>query len=311
MPLSLLSVFGSQPRSSRLQVSSNSLGPRIEVSWSQSQSEAISRPEVVSVFSQPLTEATTVSSPGEDVTDVTDYPHNLHKNEQLFPEQSAATRVSSSSKSTTIPLVTTTPGGVTEDVTETMTTDSDVTTRQRDTALKTLRQNESKSQEVTTVRPGGVGSITGDNQMMTTPIPQDLQLSESITSVYLHNSSSVPAVSNNIETSEPKKDPNSISLVPFSKLTHHIRDSSPSTSAPVTSESVFTVTPVSTEASSTMMTYDDLRTSTVTLDTTEMTTMMDIYSGQYHEVNPGQYHEINPGQYHESNPGNGFLSNSL
>ena len=116
----------------------------------------------------------------------------------------------------------------------------------------------------------------------------------------------VSAVSNNIETSEPKKDPNSISLVPFSKLTHHIRDSSTSTtSAPVTSESVFTVTPVSTEASSTtMMTYDDLRTSTVTPETTEMTTMMDIYSGQYHEVNPGQYHEINPGQYHETNPGN-------
>ena len=231
--------------------------------------------------------------------------HNLYKNEQLFTEQSAATRASSSTKSTTISFVTTTPGGMTEDVTETTKADSDVT-RQRDTALKTLRQNESKSQEVTTVMPGGVGSITGDNQMMTTPIPQDLQLSESITSVYLHNSSSVPAVSNNIETSEPKKDPNSISLVPFSKLTHHIRDSSSSTSAPVTSESVFTVTPVSTEASSTMMTYDDLRTSTVTLDTTEMTTMMDIYSGQYHEVNPGQYHEINPGQYHEANPGNGF-----
>merc|ERR1712032_6675 len=181
VPLSLLSVFGSQPRSSRLQVSSNSLGPRIEVSWSQSQSEAISRPEVVSVFSQPLTEATTVSSPSliitnipssstqrsealldasttpaEDVTDVTDYPQNLHKNKQLFPEQSAATTASSSTKSTTISLVTTTPGGMTEDVTETITTDSDVTTRQRDTALKTLRQTESKSQEVTVLMPGGV-----------------------------------------------------------------------------------------------------------------------------------------------------------
>merc|ERR550534_2319091 len=52
VPLSLLSVFGSQPRSSRLQVAASaSPGPRIEVSWSQSQSEAISRPEVVSVFS--------------------------------------------------------------------------------------------------------------------------------------------------------------------------------------------------------------------------------------------------------------------
>jgi len=36
----------------------------------------------------------------------------------------------------------------------------------------------------------------------------------------------------------------------------------------------------------------------------ETTTLpVNIYDGQYHEVNPGQYHEDNPGQYHEDNPG--------
>merc|ERR1711879_941779 len=119
---------------------------------------------------------------------------------------------------------------------------------------------------------------------------------------------SIPAVTNNIKTplTKPKKDqvPNSISLLPFSKLTNQILDSSPSTVAPPRQEPVFTVTPVSTAraSSSTMMTYSDLETSTVT-ETTEMTTMADLYSGQYYEVNPGQYHEINPGQYHEHNPG--------
>jgi len=30
---------------------------------------------------------------------------------------------------------------------------------------------------------------------------------------------------------------------------------------------------------------------------------INIFDGQYHEVNPGQYNETNPGQYHEDNPG--------
>merc|ERR1712130_307307 len=30
---------------------------------------------------------------------------------------------------------------------------------------------------------------------------------------------------------------------------------------------------------------------------------INIFDGQYHEVNPGQYNETNPGQYHEENPG--------
>lgn len=36
-------------------------------------------------------------------------------------------------------------------------------------------------------------------------------------------------------------------------------------------------------------------------DTT--TLPVNIFDGQYHEVNPGQYHEDNPGQYHEEQPG--------
>merc|ERR1711860_73123 len=87
---------------------------------------------------------------------------------------------------------------------------------------------------------------------MTTSIPQDLQLSESITSVYLHNSSQrqAPAVSNNIETApqtKPVKDPNSISLVPFSKLSSHIVRGSPttttSTRVPPATTSSTTTTP--------------------------------------------------------------------
>ena len=37
----------------------------------------------------------------------------------------------------------------------------------------------------------------------------------------------------------------------------------------------------------------------------ELTTILpiDIFDGQYHEVNPGQYREVHPGQYHEQNPG--------
>ena len=287
--------------------------------------------------SQPRADVVTASSPDvklsiistttqtltEDVTDVTTTDYPLHKNEQVFPEQIAARRASSSTELTTISLATTTTGFVTEDVTETTTAVSDVTEeeltsrRHRDTTLKTLRQNESKSSEVTTVTGAGVRSVIGDNQMMTTPIPQDLQLSESITSVYLHNSSSVPAVSNNINTqTKPIKDSNSITLVPFSKLSSHItREPQTSTVTPTSpgQEKVFTVTPVSAETtSSTMMTYDDLVTTAVT-ETPEVTTMMALYSGQYHEVNPGQYHEVNPGQYYETNPGNrasDFLLNS-
>merc|ERR1711879_840875 len=210
----------------------------------------------------------------------------------------------------TISLPTTTPGAEAEDVRETK-TDSDATrenlmtvSQHRDTMLKTLLQNESKSQEVTTSM-AEVKSIRDDNQMMTTPIPRDLQLSESITSVYLHNSSSIPAVTNNIKTplTKPKKDqvPNSISLLPFSKLTNQILDSSPSTVAPPRQEPVFTVTPVSTAraSSSTMMTYSDLETSTVT-ETTEMTTMADLYSGQYYEGHEGRYQNLEsayPGDY--------------
>merc|ERR1719499_134111 len=119
-----------------------------------------------------------------------------------------------------------------------------------------------------------------DNQMMTTPIPEDLQLSESITSVYLHNSSKVASLVYNIKTTEtPKMGPvNSITLVPFSKLTNQILDSErndasskmsrqqepqqPTTTA-VVDDNIYTVTPVSvsqtttTTTTTTTMQYDD------------------------------------------------------
>merc|ERR550534_8605 len=101
-----------------------------------------------------------------------------------------------------------------------------------------------------TVMAAGVRSITGDNRMMTTPIPQDLQLSESITSVYLHNSSrQAAAVSNNIKTApqtKPEKDPNSISLVPFSKLSSHIVRGSPTTTTTTTTASTTSTTTTTT-----------------------------------------------------------------
>jgi len=169
-----------------------------------------------------------------------------------------------------------------------------------------------------------------DNQMMTTPIPEDLQLSESITSVYLHNSSMLPSFTNNIKTTEtPKIDTvNSITLLPFSKLTNQILDSDRKDSRTdirqqqeaannASDENVYTVTPVSVTlipTTETEMHYndDDDGVTDVTdtnddqrdiIQTTTLDPMTEMYSGHYHEENPGQYHEVNPGQYHEVNPG--------
>ena len=210
------------------------------------------------------------------------------------------------------------------------------------TTQKTLTANELKFEGITTTT--GVRSIMDDNQIMTTPIPEDLQLSESITSVYLHNSSLMPSLSdNNIQTSpktKPKKDSvNSITLMPFSKLTNQILDSDsrsdssrndePPSASTENEENIFTVTPVyvssrqrqrqTTTPVWQQMEYDTTTTTTTTEAASEndsgdenipTTTLSDsqqdlasMYSGQYHEDNPGQYHEVNPGQYHEINPG--------
>merc|ERR1719445_705031 len=208
------------------------------------------------------------------------------------------------------------------------------------TTHKTLTANELKFEGITTTT--GVRSIMDDNQIMTTPIPEDLQLSESITSVYLHNSSLMPSVSNNnIKTSQtkPKKDSvNSITLLPFSKLTNQILDSDgvgdssrndePPSASVRNEENIYTVTPVyvssrhrqrqTTTPIWQQMEYDTTTTTEASENDSEddgdenipTTTFSDsqqdlesMYSGQYHEDNPGQYHEVNPGQYDEVNPG--------
>merc|ERR1719402_927168 len=64
LPFHLLSVFGSKPRSSRLQISkSRNPSPEISVSWSESVSHdpESDKPEIVSVFSN-MQQITTVSS---------------------------------------------------------------------------------------------------------------------------------------------------------------------------------------------------------------------------------------------------------
>ena len=376
IPLSLLSVFGSKPRSSRLQIvrSETSSFPRrrTEVSWSQSRSHD-TQSEIVSVFSSQqrfttvssalkfsiISTSTETSAPLYEATTiipetVTDHPLFVHKNEQVLPEQS---ETKSRSRSTTISLPSTTTSviGAVQKVAAATTTDLNeinevLTELQQDddeddstttTTHKTLTANELKFEGITTTT--GVRSIMDDNQIMTTPIPEDLQLSESITSVYLHNSSLMPSVSNNnIKTSQtkPKKDSvNSITLLPFSKLTNQILDSDgagdssrndePPSASARNEENIYTVTPVyvssrhrqrqTTTPIWQQMEYD---TTTTTTEASEndseddgdenipTTTLSDsqqdlesMYSGQYHEDNPGQYHEVNPGQYHEINPG--------
>merc|ERR1719445_1846488 len=292
IPLSLLSVFGSKPRSSRLQIvrSETSSFPRrrTEVSWSQSRSHD-TQSEIVSVFSSQqrfttvssalkfsiISTSTETSAPLYEATTiipetVTDHPLFVHKNEQVLPEQS---ETKSRSRSTTISLPSTTTSviGAVQKVAAATTTDLNeinevLTELQQDddeddsttsTTHKTLTANELKFEGITTTT--GVRSIMDDNQIMTTPIPEDLQLSESITSVYLHNSSLMPSVSdNNIQTSpktKPKKDSvNSITLMPFSKLTNQILDSDsrsdssrndePPSASTENEENIFTVTPV-------------------------------------------------------------------
>merc|ERR1719210_2101814 len=366
IPLSLLSVFGSKPRSSRLQIvrseTSSSPRRRTEVSWSQSRSHD-TQSEIVSVFSSQqrfttvssalkfsiISTSTETSAPlYEAITiipeTVTDHPLFVHKNEQVLPEQS---ETKSRSRSTTISLPSTTTSviGAVQEVAAATTTDLNeinevLTELEQDddeddstttTTHKTLTANELKFEGITTTT--GVRSIMDDNQIMTTPIPEDLQLSESITSVYLHNSSLMPSVSNNnIKTSQtkPKKDSvNSITLLPFSKLTNQILDSDGAGDSSRNDENIYTVTPVyvssrhrqrqTTTPIWQQMEYD---TTTTTTEASEndseddgdenipTTTLSDsqqdlesMYSGQYHEDNPGQYHEVNPGQYHEINPG--------
>merc|ERR1712064_189224 len=136
-----------------------------------------------------------------------------------------------------------------------------------------------------------------------------------------------PSFTNNIKTTEtPKIDTvNSITLLPFSKLTNQILDSDRKDSRTdirqqqeavnASDENVYTVTPVSVTLILTTVTemhyndddYDVVTDLTDTNDdqqdiiqTTTLDPMTEINPGQYHEVNPGQYHEVNPGQYDET-----------
>ena len=98
---------------------------------------------------------------------------------------------------------------------------------------KSNMQNEYKYQEVMTST--NMESITNDNHQVSTPsspnnsaaaLPDDLQLSESITSVYLHNSPTSQTLTTNIETTENPKlnSVNSITLMPYSKLANHMQE---------------------------------------------------------------------------------------
>merc|ERR1719278_1185247 len=192
------------------------------------------------------------------------------------------------------------------------------------TRNKNNMQNEYKYQEVMTWPK--LGSIRNDNHQVSTPssphnsaaaLPDDLQLSESITSVYLHNSHTSQTETKNIETTEnPKTESgNSITLMPYGKLANHMQETrKDSTTRQSITENIFTVTPQyfsstsqTTEMTTSSVLKSDIRTTDgapVMEPTEPIHTTTDIsdvpletlFSGQYHEINPGQYHEVNPGQ---------------
>ena len=99
-------------------------------------------------------------------------------------------------------------------------------------------------------------SITNDNHQVSTPsspnnsaaaLPDDLQLSESITSVYLHNSPTSQTLTTNIETTENPKlnSVNLITLMPYSKLANHMQETRKElTTVQSITENIFTVTPL-------------------------------------------------------------------
>merc|ERR1719495_1274749 len=199
------------------------------------------------------------------------------------------------------------------------------------TRNKNNMQNEYKYQEVMTWPK--LGSIRNDNHQVSTPsgphnsaaaLPDDLQLSESITSVYLHNSHTSQTETKNIETTEnPKTESgDSITLMPYGKLANHMQETrKDSTTRQSITENIFTVTPQyfsstsqTTEMTTSLAPESDIRTpdgAPVTEPTEPIHTTTDIsdvpletlFSGQYHEINPGQYTEQNPGQYQELHPG--------
>merc|ERR1719228_285688 len=197
------------------------------------------------------------------------------------------------------------------------------------TTNKNNMQNEYKYQEVMTSTK--VESIKDDNRQVSTPhnitaaLPADLQLSESITSVYLHNSPTSQTIPTDFETTENPELVKTITLMPYSKLSSDEQETTKQSTIqhPIT-ENIFTVTPQylsstspsTMKSTSTSVSNEDFDEVTDTKEikpadhkyfhpTTELTNipLETPFSGQYHEINPGQYHEVSPGQYHEENPG--------
>jgi len=294
----------------------------------------------------PLFERTTNSKPIEDKVDTKIFGSSKSKSltadttvndeNQLSTEKSALLKAKFS---------TTTSMPTTDQTTTTNLPDSSRTTpapnwagnstmtalKNEFTRKKNNMQNEYKYQEVMTWTT--LGSIRNDNHQVSTPsgphnsaaaLPDDLQLSESITSVYLHNSPTSQTLTKNIETTEnPKTESgNSITLMPYGKLANHMQETrKDSTTKQSITENIFTVTPQyvsstsrTTEKTTSSVPESDIKTTDgvpVTEPTEPIHTTTDIsdvpletlFSGQYHEINPGQYHEVNPGQYHEENPG--------
>ena len=354
LPLHLLSVFGTKPRSSRLQIlQAPEKEETIEVSWSQSQSsiQTNQNQSEASIESSNQSEDRTpqVDEVSWSVSSSTkNHPGivSIFSNNQLAASVSRVTTVSSALQFSIISTSTETSQPLFESTTITDQQRSDWSTQPDKPSDWTragdnlLHKNElvqsatpslkRKSNEVSTASSNTVvttdstveeditteaeteetASITDDNQLMTTSRNDDLQADESITAVYLHNSTKSES-----DKTKPYKDNNinSIRLVPFSKLTNHIEDEktrkheSSTTRQDTLTENIYTVTPVYEAPTLSPDHYDsgyDQETWSPAPDTTLSPAALALmYSGQYHEENPGQYHEVNPGQYHEINPG--------
>ena len=164
---------------------------------------------------------------------------------------------------------------------------------------KNKMQNEYEFPEVMTVTEASISpdSLLGG---------QDLQLSESITSLYLHNATISQSLTNNVETTKsPKMDSvNSITLMPLSKLSNNMKNlKMETTTVRPSTENIFTVTPLYITTTSTkpsqpkpnlgsMLRSGEIATVGAERTTDAATLLETLYSGQYHEQNPGQYHEV-------------------
>jgi len=226
----------------------------------------------------------------ETTTFAVDTPPVTQQSESVTSSTSSSpTTTTTTTTSTTTTTTTTTQGTWTERELDSTTatsedsvrisvtemTDSDVSPTTTTTTTTTQAQeDESKFSEVTTV--GEPRSIRHDNPVTTATVPTDLELSESITSVYLHNSSVKQSVKKDIKTSEKlnKETVNSIKMLPYSKPVDEVQSSQSSAGgsrSPVT-ERVFTVTPV-------------------------------YYTSSVQPPQDGQYHETNPGPYQHDDIG--------